>query len=87
MKKNVKKDTIKKFQVHGKDTGSAQVQIAVLTQKIKDLTDHLQIHKKDVHSRRGLLGMVGKRRSLLRYLKMNNASEYAKVVKDLGIRH
>ncbi len=87
MQKTVKKDTIKKFQTHAKDTGSAQVQVAVLTQKIKDLTEHLQTHKKDVHSRRGLIGMVGKRRKLLRYLKMNDAAEYMKVVQTLNIRH
>lgn len=87
MIKSEKKATIKTFQTHEKDTGSAQVQIAILTKKITDLTQHLQTHKKDVHSRRGLLGMVSKRRRLLRNLKMNNLEEYKKVVQSLNIRH
>lgn len=86
MKKDEKKSVIKKFQTHAKDTGSSQVQIAILTEKIAMLTEHLRAHKKDKHSRRGLLGMVGKRRRLLKYLQMSNASQYADVVKQLGLR-
>ena len=77
---------MKKFQTHGKDTGSAQVQIAILTHKISDLSEHLEVHKKDNHSRRGLIGMVGKRRRLLRYLKLNDSSKYIEITKNLGLR-
>ncbi len=86
MKKDEKKSVMNKFQTHAKDTGSSQVQIAILTQKIADLTEHLRAHKKDKHSRRGLLGMVGKRRRLLKYLQMSNTAQYADVVKQLGLR-
>lgn len=86
MKKDEKKSVMKKFQTHAKDTGSSQVQIAILTEKIAMLTEHLQTHKKDKHSRRGLLGMVGKRRRLLKYLQMSNVAQYADVVKQLGLR-
>ena len=86
MKKDEKKSVMKKFQTHAKDTGSSQVQIAILTEKIAMLTEHLREHKKDKHSRRGLLGMVGKRRRLLKYLQMSDASQYADVVKQLGLR-
>ena len=86
MKKDEKKSVMTKFQTHAKDTGSSQVQIAILTEKIAMLTDHLREHKKDKHSRRGLLGMVGKRRRLLKYLQMSDASQYADVVKQLGLR-
>jgi small subunit ribosomal protein S15 len=86
MKKEEKKSVMKKFQTHAKDTGSSQVQIAILTEKIASLTEHLQAHKKDKHSRRGLLGMVGKRRRLLKYLQMSNMVQYADVVKQLGLR-
>jgi small subunit ribosomal protein S15 len=86
MKKDEKKSVMAKFQTHAKDTGSSQVQIAILTEKIAMLTEHLREHKKDKHSRRGLLGMVGKRRRLLKYLQMSNAAQYADVVKQLGLR-
>lgn len=86
MKKDEKKSVMVKFQTHAKDTGSSQVQIAILTEKIASLTEHLRAHKKDKHSRRGLLGMVGKRRRLLKYLQMSNAAQYADVVKQLGLR-
>jgi small subunit ribosomal protein S15 len=81
-----KKEVIKTHQTHAKDTGSSQVQIAVLTNKIEMLSDHLKTHSKDKHSRRGLIGMVGKRRKLLRYLQMNDAAQYAQVTKALGLR-
>lgn len=68
------------------DTGSPEVQIGILTKRIKQLTDHLRIHKKDNHSRRGLLQMVGKRKKLLTYLKRRDSSTYTSVVKKLGIR-
>lgn len=79
--------TIAKYRVHETDTGSAQVQIAVLTERINYLTDHFKAHLKDHHSRHGLLKMVGKRRRLLEYLKRNNVVGYRKVIGDLGLRH
>jgi len=82
-----KKTIITHHQSHAKDTGSAQVQIAILTKKISHLTEHLKIHKKDNHSRRGLIMMVGKRRKLLDYFKTKNSSdEYQKLIEELGIR-
>ena len=68
------------------DTGSPEVQVAVLSERIKNLTDHLQTHEKDFHSRRGLLVMVGQRRRLLDYLKHKNAGRYQELVKRLGLR-
>lgn len=80
------KDTImKKFATKEGDTGSPEVQIALLTEKIKQLTAHLQIHKKDNHSRRGLLKMVSKRRRLLRYLESKESDRYAELVKQLKL--
>jgi small subunit ribosomal protein S15 len=81
-----KKDIIDKFKVHEKDTGSSEVQIALLTGRIDYLTNHFKIHKKDHHSRRGLLKLVGKRRRLLNYLKKNDMDKYRVVIKELGIR-
>lgn len=81
-----KKTAIAAQQQHAKDTGSTPVQISILTKRINDLTEHLKTHKKDKHSRRGLLGMVGRRRRLLRYLQMNDAHAYRALVKDLGLR-
>lgn len=69
-----------------KDTGSPEVQVSVITERIKELTEHLKVHKKDNHSRRGLLQLVGKRKRLLAYLKSENLSSYQKLVKKLGIR-
>lgn len=86
MQKDQKKGVITKHQTHNKDTGSPQVQVAILTTKITDLTAHLQTHKKDKHSRRGLIGMVGKRRKLLRYLQMNDMGAYKAIIKELGLR-
>ena len=71
---------------HGKDTGSAPVQIAILTKRINDLTEHLKTHRKDRHSRRGLIGMVGRRRRLLRYLQRKDSGKYAETLKALGLR-
>jgi len=79
-------DLVKKYQTHKKDTGSAEVQVVLLTEKIKDLVRHLKKHAKDSDSRRGLLIMVGKRRRLLNYLKKNNPKTYEKLIKDLGLK-
>ncbi len=80
-----KKKIIEKFASHEKDTGSPEVQIAILTEEIERLSQHLKKHKKDNHSRRGLLQMVGKRRRLLEYLKESDEKRYDKLVKDLKI--
>ena len=79
-------DLISKYQSHKEDTGSIEVQVAVITKKIADLTKHLKGHKKDYDSRRGLLSMVGKRRRLLNYLKKSDEAKYEKLIKDLGLR-
>ena len=81
-----KQSIIKQSPVHEGDTGSPEVQIAILTYKINYLTEHLKTHKKDHHSRRGLLMMVGKRRGLLNYLMENDIERYRKIIEALGIR-
>ncbi|AFM01372.1 MULTISPECIES: 30S ribosomal protein S15 [Desulfitobacterium] len=81
-----KKEIIAKFQQHEGDTGSPEVQIALLTERITYLTEHFKTHKKDHHSRRGLLKMVGQRRALLNYLKDMDFNRYRKIVSDLGLR-
>lgn len=81
-----KKEIIAKFQQHEGDTGSPEVQIALLTERITYLTEHFKTHKKDHHSRRGLLKMVGQRRALLNYLKDLDFNRYRKIVSDLGLR-
>jgi small subunit ribosomal protein S15 len=81
-----KKEIIEKFKLHGKDTGSPEVQIALLSNRITYLTDHFQTHKKDHHSRRGLLKLVGQRRKLLNYLKRCDVNRYQNIIKELGIR-
>lgn len=81
-----KKEIIKDFQVHEKDTGSPEVQIAILSARIQYLTEHFKTHKKDHHSRRGLLKLVGQRRRLLDYLKGKNVEKYRTVIGRLGIR-
>lgn len=81
-----KKSLIEKYQTNKKDTGSTGVQIALLTEKINDLVEHLNTHKKDHDSRRGLLMMVGKRRRLLNYCRKNSQAEYEKIIADLGLR-
>ena len=78
---------MKKFQVHEEDVGSAPVQVALLTARIKDLQGHFDNHKKDHHSRRGLLKMVGRRRRLLEYLKRTDSERYRGLIADLGLRH
>lgn len=80
-------ETIRKYQKHEKDRGSAPVQIALLTERINGLTDHFRTHKKDHHSRRGLLMMVGKRRRLLEYLKRTDLARYRQIIDELGLRH
>jgi small subunit ribosomal protein S15 len=81
------KDTIvKEYQSHEKDTGSPEVQVAILTDKIRKLTEHLKIHKKDYHTKRGLLMMVGKRRRLLNYVAKQDIERYRSLVKRLGLR-
>ncbi|MDA3864681.1 MAG: 30S ribosomal protein S15 [Deltaproteobacteria bacterium] len=81
-----KKEIIEKFKIHEKDTGSPEVQIALLTDRILHLTEHFKTHKKDYHSRRGLLILVGKRRRLLDYLKKKDFERYLKIRKSLGLR-
>lgn len=86
MDKNQKAEIIAKFATHPGDTGSPEVQIALLTSRINHLTEHLKVHKKDHHSRRGLLQMVGSRRSLLNYLKDLDIERYRKIVAELDLR-
>ncbi|MCC7432142.1 30S ribosomal protein S15 [Candidatus Peregrinibacteria bacterium] len=85
MKRTDKKNIIKNYAVHPKDTGSPQVQIAILTERIKFLSGHLETHPKDNHSRRGLLMMVGKRRKLLNYLKLNEKEVYDELMGKLEL--
>ncbi len=84
--KDDKQKTIEKFKTHENDTGSAEVQVAILTKKINTLNEHLKSNKKDHHSRRGLVMMVGKRKRLLGYLKNSEVSKYKKLIKELGLR-
>jgi len=84
--KEDKKDIIDKFKAHEDDTGSTEVQVAILTSKINILNEHLKKNKKDHHSRRGLVMMVGSRKRLLGYLKNNDISRYKKLIKKLGLR-
>ncbi len=81
-----KKEIIAKYAVHEGDTGSAEVQIAILSERIRQLTEHLKLHKKDHHSRRGLLKMVGKRRNMLEYLRRSNLERYRVLGEKLGLR-
>ena len=81
-----KQTIIVEHRVHPTDTGSPEVQVAILTQRILDLTEHLKVHKKDHHSRRGLLMMVGQRRALLNYLRKSDSERYRKLIADLGLR-
>ena len=81
-----KQELVKKYARSEKDTGSAEVQIAILTEEIKELTEHLKVHTHDHHSRRGLLKKVGQRRSMLNYLAKKDVQRYREVVKNLGLR-
>ena len=86
MQKEVKQEIIATNKIHETDTGSPEVQIAVLTYRINELTEHLKVHQKDHHSRRGLLKMVGHRRNLLAYLQKCDIERYRAIIKKLGIR-
>ena len=81
-----KEEMIKNFKLHESDTGSPEVQVALLTHRISYLTEHVKVHKKDHHSRRGLLILVGRRRSLLDYLKNKNIDRYRSLIERLGLR-
>jgi len=81
-----KQELIQKFATKDGDTGSPEVQVAILSERIRNLTEHLKTHKKDFHSRRGLLMMVGQRRRLLDYVKRKEAARYESLVKELGLR-
>ena len=84
--KETKEKLVGDYKTHGSDTGSSQVQIALLTQRIVELTAHFKVHKKDNNSRRGLLQMVSRRRKLLDYLKRKNINEYHTIIEKLGLR-
>ena len=86
LRKEEKDQIIEANRTHEHDTGSPEVQIAILTKRINDLTDHLKTHKKDHHSRRGLLKMVGQRRNLLAYLKSKDIERYRTLIEQLGLR-
>ena len=85
--KELKQQVIEQYKTHGADTGSPEVQVAILTTRIRQLTEHMKQHKKDFHSRRGLLIMVGKRRKLLQYLKDKDFNRYQSLIRGLGLRH
>jgi small subunit ribosomal protein S15 len=82
-----KTPTVKKYGTSENDTGSSRVQVAILTERINYLNDHFRVHKKDHHSRRGLLKMVGRRRRLLKYMKRSDVDGYRRVVQELGLRY
>ncbi len=84
--KKKKQEIINKFKLHENDSGSPEVQIAIISERLDSLSSHFQIHKKDHHSRRGLLKLVGQRRSLLDYLKRQEKGRYEKIIGQLGIR-
>ncbi|PSL51236.1 small subunit ribosomal protein S15 [Salsuginibacillus halophilus] len=81
-----KQELVEQYKRHENDTGSPEVQVAILTEQIKDLNEHLRMHKKDHHSRRGLLKMVGKRRNLLTYLRNKDITRYRDLIRSLGLR-
>ena len=85
LKPQKKTKVIEEFKIHKTDTGSSNVQIALLTESIEELSKHLKTHKQDIHSRRGLLGMVSKRKRLMNYLKKTDTKKYAALVKKLGL--
>ena len=84
--KEEKQEIVKKFGNNDQDTGSEEVQIAILTHRIRELTDHVKVHKKDNHTRRGLVQLVSKRKRLLKYLVRKNVDSYVNLIKELGIR-
>lgn len=79
-------EILKEFGKSEADSGSAEVQVAILTERIRNLTEHLKVHKKDNHTRRGLMKLIGKRRGLLKYIKSRDINEYRELIKKLGIR-
>jgi len=85
--KDKKQAIIEEFKLHDADTGSPEVQVALLTTRIRELTEHLKVHKKDYHSQRGLMKMVGKRRRLLKYLRLKDFNRYRILIERLGLRH
>ncbi len=86
MEKDTKSDIIREYGAHPADTGSAEVQVAVLTERIRELTDHLRQHHKDTHTRVGLLKLVGRRRKLLNYLTRKDVARYRAIIGRLGLR-
>ena len=84
--REIKKQTVESFRVHEKDTGSTEVQVALLTRRINELSEHFKVHKKDHHSRRGLLNLVSQRRRLLSYLRRAGPDRYQELIKRLGLR-
>ena len=86
IQKDDKEKYVKKFGKNTNDTGSAEVQIAILTHRIRELTDHVKIHKKDKHTRRGLVQLVSKRKKMLKYLIRSDSKSYLKLIKELSIR-
>ena len=86
IQKDDKEKYVKKFGKDNKDTGSAEVQIAILTHRVRELTDHVKIHKKDKHTRRGLVQLVSKRKKMLKYLVRSDSKSYLKLIKELSIR-
>ena len=87
IEKDKKQSIIEEYKTHEADTGSTEVQVAILTARIRELTEHMKVHKKDFHSRRGLLIMVGKRRRLLQYLRNKDFGRYQTLSQRLGLRH
>ena len=86
IEKNKKKDIIKEFAINDNDTGSAEVQIAVITERINNLTNHFKQHNRDNHSKKGMLALVNKRKKLLNYLSKKNTIKYQEIIKKLNIR-
>ena len=86
LSKEEKSKIIQNYKIHDKDTGSSAIQIALLTKRINDLTEHFKVHKKDNHSRHGLLKLVSQRRRFLDYLKRQDPKKYSKIIKELGLR-
>ena len=86
IQKDDKEEYVKKFGKNTSDTGSAEVQIAILTHRIRELTDHVKVHKKDKHTRRGLVQLVSKRKKMLKYLVRSDSKSYLKLIKELSIR-
>ena len=86
MEETKKKSIIESYRTHDTDTGSPEVQIALMTERINHLNEHLKVHKKDFHSRRGLLKLVGKRRNMLNYLKNKEIEKYRELIEKLGLR-